>query len=171
MVAMSANVHGVTSYNTVIVSFFLFTLLCFLLSASTQRVHSVYLIFVLVRYKVNHIFYREQFMTVLTYELQSPFVVIWRNVLLAQHSLHKFRNWRKLICKINVYVLLGLIYFRQLSVSFINTYAYLSRGSSVGWGTALQFGRSRFRLPMVSLEFFIDIILPTALWPWGWLSL
>jgi len=24
---------------------------------------------------------------------------------------------------------------------------------------------------MVSLEFFIDIILLTALWPWGWLSL
>jgi len=28
--------------------------------------------------------------------------------------------------------------------------------------------RSRFRFPMVSLEFFIDIILPAALWPWGW---
>jgi len=46
-----------------------------------------------------------------------------------------------------------------------------ARGGAVGWGTALQVGRSRVRSPMVSLEFFIAIILPTALWPWGWLSL
>jgi hypothetical protein len=45
------------------------------------------------------------------------------------------------------------------------------RGGAVGWGTALQTGRSRVRLPKVSLEFFIDIILPVALWPWGRLSL
>jgi hypothetical protein len=32
-------------------------------------------------------------------------------------------------------------------------------------------GRSRDRFPMVSLEFFIDIILPAALWLWDLLSL
>jgi len=37
--------------------------------------------------------------------------------------------------------------------------------------TALQPGRSRVRFPMVSLKFFIDIILLAALWPWDWLSL
>ena len=38
-----------------------------------------------------------------------------------------------------------------------------TRGSAVGWGTALQFVRSRVRFPMVSLEFIIDIILLAAL--------
>ena len=37
--------------------------------------------------------------------------------------------------------------------------------------TTLQTGRSRARFPMVSLEFFSDIILPVVLWPWGRLSL
>ena len=39
------------------------------------------------------------------------------------------------------------------------------------FGTVLQIGRSLVRFQMVSLEFFIDIILPIALWPWGRLSL
>jgi len=43
--------------------------------------------------------------------------------------------------------------------------------SAVCQGTALQTGRSRDRFPMVSLEFFINIILPVALWPWVRLSL
>jgi hypothetical protein len=38
-------------------------------------------------------------------------------------------------------------------------------------GTTPQAGRSWVRFPTVSLEFFIDIILPAALWPWGRLSL
>jgi hypothetical protein len=37
--------------------------------------------------------------------------------------------------------------------------------------TALRAGRSRVRFSMVSLEFFIHIILPTALCSWGRLSL
>ena len=44
-------------------------------------------------------------------------------------------------------------------------------GGAVGWGTVLQAGRSPVKFPMVSLEVFIDITLPGALWPWGWLSL
>jgi len=37
--------------------------------------------------------------------------------------------------------------------------------------TALQTRRSRVRLTIVSLEFFIDIIPPAALWPWDRFSL
>jgi hypothetical protein len=37
--------------------------------------------------------------------------------------------------------------------------------------STLQTGRLRVWFPMVSLEFFRDIILPVALWPWGRLSL
>jgi len=46
-----------------------------------------------------------------------------------------------------------------------------ARCNVVGWGTALQVGRSWVRFPMVSLEFFIDKTVPASLWPWGWLSL
>ena len=40
-----------------------------------------------------------------------------------------------------------------------------------GYGAVPQTGRSLVRSQMVSLEFFIDIILPIALRPWGQFSL
>ena len=62
------------------------------------------------------------------------------------------------------------------SILDIQVFIYLfiyggAHGGAVGWGIALQVGRSRVRFPMWSLEFFIEIILPAAQWPWGWLSL
>ena len=42
-------------------------------------------------------------------------------------------------------------------------------GGAFRRSTALQAGRVLF--PMVSLEFFITLILPAALWPWGRLIL
>jgi hypothetical protein len=44
-------------------------------------------------------------------------------------------------------------------------------GGTVVKGIVLQIGRLLVRFLMVSLEFFTDIILPIALWPWGQLSL
>jgi hypothetical protein len=43
-------------------------------------------------------------------------------------------------------------------------------GSVVGWGTMLQAGRSRDRVPIRRI-FSISLILPAPLWPWGGLSL
>jgi len=43
-------------------------------------------------------------------------------------------------------------------------------GGVVDWGTVLQVGNQRVWFPLWSLEFFIDVVLPAAPWPWGRLS-
>ena len=73
------------------------------------------------------------------------------------------------------------LYFKIFSASFLTTVLspeistsinmhiliiiiVLGRGVAVDWGSSLQAARSR------SLEVFIDLNFPVALWPWGPLS-
>ena len=51
--------------------------------------------------------------------------------------------------------------------NFLQSVVGHTAGGAVGRGTALQAGKSRVLSPTVSLEFFIDKIIPVALWPWG----
>jgi hypothetical protein len=58
----------------------------------------------------------------------------------------------------------ALLFLSQI-IGFL-LYWVRARCGAVGSGTALQFEKSRVRFPVVSLEFFINIILPAALWSW-----
>ena len=86
----------------------------------------------------------------------SIYSKVWRN-------LKSKKKWRE-TCVIS---LLG----RKKSVSDNDgTVIQLNGVRNFCGGTALQAERWRVRILSVSLEIFIDIILPVALWPWGRLS-
>jgi len=55
-----------------------------------------------------------------------------------------------------------LLRYSKSQMSGINI---TQRGGALSWGNVLHSRRSQFRFPMVSPEFFIDMILPAALWP------
>jgi len=65
----------------------------------------------------------------------------------------------------------SVVYFSGVLQLSRHYHPFGVRGGAVRRGTALQARRSQVWFPVVSLEFFIDIILPPALWPWGWLNL
>jgi hypothetical protein len=62
----------------------------------------------------------------------------------------------------------------KIKTSYVARYSTWTSGARGGagvWGSELQAGRAWVRFPTLSLEFFIDIILPAALWSRAWLSL
>ena len=111
-----------------------------------------------IREKVNWVDGCEEYLvTVPSYSYRySPCSYVLYNLVFYVH-IHTFHLVATPL--FSIFSILLIIYLRYS----------LRRGA--GWisgqGTTLRTGRSRVPFPLVSLEFFSDIILPVALWPWG----
>ena len=95
---------------------------------------------------------------------------IWCNFL-SQNKCYKHKTSWRLPCPLQVREMNVVLLWRRRKKRILTSTTWFSRFTSRIRGTTLQAGRSRVRFPMASLESFIDIIHPAALWPWGWLSL
>jgi hypothetical protein len=65
----------------------------------------------------------------------------------------------------------GILVHHQTANATYSSSITDAHGGGVGRSTAIQDGRSRVPFPMVSLESFINLMLPASLWPCGRLSL
>ena len=77
---------------------------------------------------------------------------------------HRSRLYTGYVCKIIVCNVTNTWSPKPEKYSIISDFIAFKKRHEV---TALQVGRSRVPFPMLSLEFFIDEILPATLWPWG----
>jgi len=86
-----------------------------------------------------------------------------------------FRGWHSVVSSVVQYFEIRPSTNRILKNKFSKFYHIFCtpqghlgvRGGALGSSTVLQARRSRVGFPMVSLVFFIDIVLLAALWPWG----
>ena len=137
---------------------------CIIYSVSFILYHTFYII-----YFVSYILYNTFCMHFVSYILYLTFCVIHFVSYILYHTF--------LLCIFRATIL----YSQRMKINLLHNAASCLQldlqnvlGAPCGavvWGTAPQAARSRVRFPVVSLEFFIDIILPAALWPWCRLNL
>jgi hypothetical protein len=61
-------------------------------------------------------------------------------------------------------------HYHVTTTKLLYMYIIKACGIAIGW-TMLQVGRLWVKFPMRLWDFSVVLILPAALWPWGWLSL
>ena len=95
--------------------------------------------------------------------------------MLSQYVAQLFSElfWRGSICfyywhHFRFYIPHALYFYRKV---FIIIVIIRVHDGAVGWGTALQAGRSQVRFPIMLLEFYIDVIPAATLWSWDRLRL